>query len=144
MTKRQQLRASLEAIDFVGEVVFAEESVSDVRLLSATEQLLFTETDATIVLVELDERFRGSMHEVSMHSAQPDAFDKLQVLVPPDLHNHQGFWGANGRSALRSYHITNYSEDDYVRCNLAQRAIEFVDNRWRHLIARRKDEAQRR
>ena len=112
MTKRQQLRASLEAIDFVGEVVFAEESVSDVRLLSATEQLLFTETDATIVLVELDERFRGSMHEVSMHSAQSDAFDKLQVLVPPDLHNDQGFWGANGRSALRSYHITNYSEDD--------------------------------
>jgi hypothetical protein len=93
--------------------------------------------------VELDERFRGSLHELSMHSSQPGAFDKLQVLIPPDMHDRwrqrRGFEAVNAATSLSAYHIALFTDSDYEQCRLTKQVLTFVEDRRAQILNREKD-----
>ena len=124
-TKRQQIQAALVRLPHVSAALFTEDLVAESTPLGPFEHDLFERTDGTVVLVELDSRFRGSRDEVTKHAEQPRADEKLLVLLPPDLHDDRGFFGTNFRTLIPSTNIYEYTAEQYEEGNLIARVERF-------------------
>lgn len=122
-TKRQQIRDALEALSYVGEVVFAQ--------APELEATLFDACDGTVILIERNPEQRGARSELALHAGQQDVARKLFVLIPdsgrvPELAG-DGFFATLVRERVKPLHRVPYSDRDYEACHLVEKALEFVE-----------------
>lgn len=122
-TKREQIGDALEALLYVGEVVFARDP--------SLEADLFDACDGTIILIERNAEQRGARYELALHAGQDAAARKLFVFEPdggrvPELEG-DGFFATLVRDRVKPLHRLRYSDRDYGQCHLVRKACDFVE-----------------
>lgn len=122
-TKREQIGEALEALPYVDEVVFARDP--------SLEAALFDACDGTVILIERNAAQRGARYELALHAGQGDVARKLFVFVPdgdrvPELEG-DGFFPALVRERVKPLHRACYSDREYQRCRLVDKACDFVE-----------------
>ena len=122
-TKREQIRAALEDLPYVGEALFA--------LAPAFEADLFDACDGTVILIERNAEQIGARYELALHAGQGDVARKLFVFVPdgdrvPELEG-DGFFPTLVRERVKPLHRARYSDREYQQCRLVRKALDFVE-----------------
>ena len=122
-TKREQIRDALDALPYVGAVVFADDP--------SLEAALFNACDGTVILIERNAKQRGARDELTLHAAQDDAARKLFALIPdgdrvPEIEGNS-FLAKLVRERVKPFHRECYSDREYQECSLVRRACGFVE-----------------
>ena len=121
LTKREQIRAALQKLSYVHEVVFA--------LSPVLEGELFEKCEGTIILIERNPKQLGARDEFRAHALQRDVARKLFVFIPAEEGEPQGegFFATLVRDRVKPLHKWHYSDTDYEECHLVQKATAFVE-----------------